>query len=231
MDGNGRWAQNRGRNRSYGHQCGEKPVREVVETACHLNIGTLTLFAFSSDNWMRPSDEVTSLMHLFKSFLKLERWKCRSHGVRINVIGRRDRLGPSLREAVEAAERFTSGCRRMHLRIAVDYSARDSILEAVSLGRLGASPTRREFSSLLNLAIHSDPPAPDVDLLIRTGDTQRLSDFMLWECAYAEMIFVHGMWPDFRGRDLTKALEEFNQRERRFGRISCPPHKITGHRA
>ncbi len=227
MDGNGRWAVERGRKRSYGHQRGQKAVHEVVETARRLGIGTLTLYAFSSDNWGRPAEEVSSLMSLFERYLRIESWKCRSHGVRVNVIGRRDRLNSALGQAVEAAESLTARCDRLHLRIAVDYSARASILETVSLR---SSTTGTEFAALLNRTIHSDPPSPDVDLLIRTGGTQRLSDFMLWECAYAEMIFTSRMWPDFRGEDLRRALGEFHTRERRFGRIPSLAKKITGQR-
>ena len=211
MDGNGRWAQARRQPRVAGHRAGAGTVRRIVEAAPDLNVQTLTLYAFSSDNWRRPSDEVNALMRLFGAYLRRERAKCVENGVRVSVIGRRDRLPALLLPEIDATEEATRGGRRLHLRIAVDYSSRDAILDAVS--RL-AAPTREALSAALG---------PDVDLLIRTGGEQRLSDFLLWECAYAEFHFAHRMWPDFQVADLKAALDDFRSRERRFGAVPERP--------
>jgi undecaprenyl diphosphate synthase len=175
-----------------------------------MGVKTLTLYAFSSDNWKRPSEEVNALMRLFGNYLRRERAKCVENGIRVSVIGRRDRLPLLLIPEIEATEEATLRGTNLHLRIAVDYSSRDAILAAARMG----SPTREGFSSLLG---------PDVDLLIRTGGEQRLSDFMLWECAYAEFHFTHRMWPDFQAGDLKAALDDFRMRQRRFGAVPERP--------
>ncbi len=198
MDGNGRWATARGLPRTAGHRAGADAVRRVVESAPSLGVETLTLFAFSSDNWKRPTREVTTLMRLFHRYLASEAAALQDNGVRLSVIGRRDRLAPSLVRQIVAAERLTADGRRLHLRLAVDYSARDAIKRSV-----------REASSL----------GPDVDLLIRTGGERRLSDFLLWECAYAELHFIDKRWPDFDATDLEQALADFHGRQRRFGAL------------
>jgi undecaprenyl diphosphate synthase len=228
MDGNGRWAVSRGRPRTAGHAAGVEAVRRVVEAAADLGVGTLTLFAFSSDNWRRPDVEVRALMRLFRSYLTAEAGKCAENGVRIAVIGRRDRLSPGLVRVIEEAEAATAHADRSLLRIAVDYSARDAILRAAA--RLRGEPASREgFARLLAEPPHDGRPVPDVDLLIRTGGEQRLSDFLLWECAYAELVFTDRMWPDFGGADLTEAVREFHRRERRFGTVPRPaPSEAVG---
>jgi undecaprenyl diphosphate synthase len=230
MDGNGRWAVSRGRPRTAGHVAGVEAVRRVVEAAADLGVGTLTLFAFSSDNWRRPDVEVRALMRLFRSYLTAEAGKCAENGIRISVIGRRDRLSPGLVRVVEAAEAATAQADRFRLRIAVDYSARDAILCAA--GRLhGQGEISREaFGRLLAESSHDGHdgrPAPDVDLLIRTGGEKRLSDFLLWECAYAELVFTERMWPDFGGTDLADALRDFYRRERRFGTVPCGDRDLS----
>ncbi|HTG35852.1 MAG TPA: di-trans,poly-cis-decaprenylcistransferase [Thermoanaerobaculia bacterium] len=217
MDGNGRWAVSRGRPRTAGHVAGVEAVRRTVEAARDLGVGTLTLFAFSSDNWKRPDMEVRALMRLFRSYLMAESAKCSENGVRISVIGRRDRLPSGLVRVIEDAERVTAGADRFLLRIAVDYSARDAILRAAARLR-GGEPSREAFARLLSDP-HEERPVPDVDLLVRTGGEQRLSDFLLWECAYAELVFTDRMWPDFSGADLAGAVREFQRRERRFGTV------------
>jgi undecaprenyl diphosphate synthase len=217
MDGNGRWAVSRGRPRTAGHVAGVEAVRRAVEAARELGIGTLTLFAFSSDNWKRPDMEVRALMRLFRNYLRAESAKCAENGVRISVIGRRDRLPSGLVRVIEDAERVTARADRFLLRIAVDYSARDAILRAAARLR-GGEPSREAFARLLSDP-HEEKPVPDVDLLIRTGGEQRLSDFLLWECAYAELVFTDRMWPDFSGADLAEAVREFQRRERRFGAV------------
>ena len=222
MDGNGRWALQRGRPRTAGHVAGVEAVRRTVEAARDLRVGTLTLFAFSSDNWKRPDVEVRALMRLFRSYLTAEAGKCAENGVRISVIGRRDRLSPGLVQVIEEAEARTAAADRFLLRIAVDYSARDAILRAAARLR-GSEPSRETFARLLADPPHDGLPVPDVDLLIRTGGEKRLSDFLLWECAYAELVFTERMWPDFSRVDLAEAVREFGRRERRFGTVPVSP--------
>lgn len=212
MDGNGRWATERGRPRTEGHRAGADAVRRVVEAAPELGIGTLTLYAFSSDNWKRPAAEVEALMSMFQLYLRRETRDCVRNGIRISVIGRRDRLGERLSRSIGAAESATAWGENLHLRIAIDYSSRDAILSAAV--RLSGPVTRQAFGALIS------NDAPDVDLLIRTGGEQRLSDFMLWECAYAELYFSERKWPDFGRTDLEVALDAFGGRERRFGAVA-----------
>ena len=218
MDGNGRWARARGLPRTAGHRAGGSAVRRTVEAAPDLGITTLTLYAFSADNWQRPAAEVRALMELFERHLRKETGRLRDNGGRLSVIGRRDRLPARLVTAIEAAERSTRGGRRLHLRIAVDYSAREAI--AATAARLSSRPASLAgFARQLNRTVHSVPAAPDVDLLIRTSGEQRLSDFLLWECAYAELYFTPRLWPEFDADDLAAAVAEFRRRERRYGRV------------
>jgi undecaprenyl diphosphate synthase len=214
MDGNGRWATARGLPRLAGHQAGAAAVRRTVETAVELGVATLTLYAFSSDNWKRPAAEVAGLMRLFRAYLIGERANCIENGIRLEVIGRRDRVNPALCSTIKEIELETSRGRKLHLRIAVDYSGRGAILQAASQLQARSSGGRalshEHFSGLLG-------GVPDVDLLIRTGGEQRLSDFLLWESAYAELVFTHCMWPDFTREEFESALQEFARRERRFG--------------
>ena len=227
MDGNGRWAEARGRPRVAGHREGARAVRRVVEAAPDLDIDTLTLYAFSSDNWRRPPSEVTALMSLFRRHLRTEIRELTERGVRLTVIGRRDRLSPALVTAIEGAERATGGGRVLRLRLAVDYSARETIVAAAR--RAAARPTiwqgesridQDVFAGLLGDVVHESEPVRDLDLLIRTGSEQRLSDFLLWEAAYAELLFSDCMWPDFGQQELADAVDEFRGRNRRFGRVA-----------
>lgn len=219
MDGNGRWAAARGWPRLAGHRAGGEAVRRAVEAAGSLGVGALTLYAFSSDNWRRPAAETSGLMRLFGEHLESEAGKCLEQGVRINVIGRRDRLNAPLLSVIESAERITAPARGLWLRVAVDYSSRDSILRAAERVRGTAPVTRERFGALLAQANHSQDAAPEVDVLIRTGGEQRLSDFLLWECAYAELFFLPKMWPDFEAADLEGCVREFHSRNRRFGAL------------
>ena len=209
MDGNGRWALARGLPRVAGHRAGVEAVSRVVEAAPAAGVGILTLFAFSSDNWRRPREEVEALMRLLADYLQKETARSIDNGVKIEMIGRRDRLDGDLRAAIERAEAATAGGTRLRLRIAVDYSGRDAILAAA---RHVANLSRESLEGALG---------PPVDLLIRTGGERRLSDFLLWECAYAELIFSRRMWPDFAAADLLGAVREFRGRDRRFGAV--PP--------
>ena len=215
MDGNGRWAAARGLPRVEGHRRGVAAVRRVVEAAPGLGIGTLTLYAFSADNWKRPTPEVGRLMGLFLAYLRREASRLREEGVRLSVIGRRDRLPGALPSAIRAAEALTARGDRLELRIAIDYSARGAILLAAA----GAAE-KTEFER--RLAEAGGGP-PDVDLLVRTGGEQRLSDFLLWESAYAELYFTPRMWPDFGPAELSEAVRAFRARERRFGGLLAPP--------
>ena len=219
LDGNGRWAASRGLARSEGHRAGVEAVRRIVHAAPALGIGTLTLYAFSSDNWGRPNNEVTSLLALLEAYFRNDASKCAADGIRLRVIGRRDRIPPSLFQAIEVAERLTTSGRALELRIAIDYSARDSILRASCWMLSSLEISQREFAKKLGEVMHTTGPALDVDLLIRTGGDRRLSDFMLWECAYAELLFTPRMWPEFEAADLAQAVEDFLNRERRFGKL------------
>jgi undecaprenyl diphosphate synthase len=219
MDGNGRWAEQRGLPRTEGHRAGARAVRRVVEAAARSSIERLTLYAFSCDNWERPADEVDNLMLLLRRHLIGQVARCVNNGVRVVFIGRRDRLSPDLVRAIEHAERLTAAGTRMTLQVAVDYSARAAIIGAAQAAPADAS--RAEFSRLVGEACHAAPG--DVDLLIRTGGERRLSDFLLWESAYAELVFVDTYWPDFDEHGLAAALAEFRARERRFGGLPAEP--------
>jgi len=209
MDGNGRWANARGLPRIAGHRTGADAVRRTVEAAPGLGVSVLTLYAFSADNWRRPAREVSALMKLLGHYLVRETDRCVENGVRLQAIGRRDRLPAALVSLLEDAERRTAHGSKLQLRLAIDYSSRQAILDAVRRER---AHTEESFSKALG---------PDVDLLIRTSGEQRLSDFLLWECAYAEMIFTRRMWPDFSKEDLSAAIDEYHCRDRRFGAVAA----------
>jgi undecaprenyl diphosphate synthase len=226
MDGNGRWAIRRGLPRSAGHRAGLQAVRLVVEAAPDFGITMLTLFAFSSDNWMRPRDEVKSLMWMLRGYLRSETRRFIDSRARLIVIGRRDRLAAQLRGEIHRVERATALGRRLTVRVAIDYSSRDSILRAAARLPAGRLWSRDDFARVLTrptaVADSASPPDSEVDLLIRTGGEHRLSDFMLWESAYAEMLFSDLMWPEFGANELRAAVEEFHRRERRFGTLGIP---------
>jgi undecaprenyl diphosphate synthase len=209
MDGNGRWAAARGLPRVAGHRAGARTVRRMVEAAPGLGITTLTLYAFSEDNWSRPEREVSALMKLLGRYLMSETDRCLANGVRLVAIGRRDRIPAPLIAMLEEAERKTAKGRRLNLRLAIDYSSRSAILDACR--RAGNDLTEASISRHLG---------PDVDLLLRTSGEQRLSDFLLWECAYAEMVFTERKWPELSVEDLASAVAEFRRRERRFGAVT-----------
>ncbi len=209
MDGNGRWANARGLPRVAGHRTGAEAVRRTIEAAPSLGISVLTLYAFSADNWRRPPREVSALMRLLGHYLDQEAGRCIANGVRLQAIGRRDRLPAALVALLEKTERRTAAGGKLHLRLAIDYSARQSILDAA---RALDVVSEEGLSTRLG---------PDVDLLIRTSGEQRLSDFLLWECAYAEMVFTRRMWPEFTSEDLAAAIEEVHGRQRRFGAVTA----------
>jgi undecaprenyl diphosphate synthase len=219
MDGNGRWATRRGLSRLRGHEAGVEAIRRIVEAAPDQGIGTLTLYAFSTDNWRRPKAEVAALMTLLRFYLANEVESLVRNGVRLTVIGRRDRLPQGIAGAIARAEQATAGGDVLHLRIAVDYSARDAILNAAAKLAGITEPTRELFSQLVT----GEADLRDVDLIIRTSGEQRLSDFLLWEGAYAELHFTNRMWPEFDADDLATALASFHRRERRFGGLQPLP--------
>jgi undecaprenyl diphosphate synthase len=223
MDGNGRWAEARGRPRAQGHVAGAEAARRVVEAAPACGIGVLTLFAFSSDNWQRPAAEVRGLMALAAKWLLSESERAREHGVRVEVIGRRDRLPVGVRHAVLAAERRTRGAGGLRLRVALDYSARHAIVRAAAAGPPPEFQALEAFGARL-AAVDHGAPVPPVDLLVRTGGEHRLSDFLLWESAYAELRFVETPWPEFGPVDLADAVTWFRARNRRFGTIPAARH-------
>jgi undecaprenyl diphosphate synthase len=219
MDGNGRWAARRGLPRVAGHRAGVAAVRRVVERAPELGIGTLTVYAFSSDNWRRPAFEVRSILSLIAGYLRLERSTLRGAGVRVEAIGRRDRLPRILLREIAQCEAATAQGRDLHLRVAVDYSSRDAMARAAALAAhgLNGSGTVELVARAMTETLRDG--SGDVDLLIRTGGEKRLSDFLLWESAYAELVFTDVMWPDFGAADLDAAVAEFRGRERRFGGV------------
>jgi len=218
MDGNGRWATRRGLSRLRGHEAGVEAIRRVVEAAPDQGVGTLTLYAFSTDNWRRPKAEVAGLMTLLRYYLANEVEALFKNGVRLTVIGRRDRLPEGIATAIADAEAATLPCEALHLRIAIDYSARDAILNAAAKLAGQPVPSREKFSELVT----GDANLRDVDLIIRTSGEKRLSDFLLWEAAYAELHFTERMWPEFDADDLAEALACFHRRERRFGGLKSP---------
>lgn len=224
MDGNGRWATQRGLPRTAGHIEGAKAVRSVVETAARAGIDTLTLYAFSAANWNRPPGEITALMKLFGQYLFSETRRCVDEAIRVNIIGRRDRLSDNLLRSIEQSERLSASCTGMHLRVAVDYSSQFSLVKAAETAarHLGADEelTAHEFERVLHEVDHSARAAGAVDLLIRTGNERRLSDFLLWECAYAELHFSDCLWPEFDEQRFRGALDDYAGRQRRFGGLA-----------
>ena len=219
MDGNGRWALLRGLPREAGHVAGSTAVRRTVESAPTFGITTLTLYAFSSDNWRRPRAEVDNLMRLFQRHLDSECAHLTDRGVRFSAIGRRDRIPGSLGRSIAHVEERTSQGTSLHLRVAMDYSARDALLAAAGRVATGIPPTPEDFERAMYESIHAPSGTRDVDLLIRTGGEQRLSDFLLWESAYAELLFTDVLWPDFTEADLASAVEAFTARDRRYGGV------------
>ncbi|MGO9936242.1 MAG: di-trans,poly-cis-decaprenylcistransferase [Terracidiphilus sp.] len=226
MDGNGRWATRRSLPRVAGHRAGLAAARRIVEHAPGIGIRRLTLYAFSADNWRRPAAEVQSIFWLLRAFLRLETDRLREQGARLEMIGRRDRLPAPVLQAIEKTECATASGRRLHLCVAIDYSSRDAITRAASIAasQLKAADPRSPESFAPHLAQALTAYNAEVDLLIRTGGEKRLSDFLLWECAYAELFFTDCMWPDFTKADLDAALADFHRRHRRFGTLpSVPP--------
>jgi undecaprenyl diphosphate synthase len=214
-DGNGRWATSRGLPRSAGHRAGAEAARSIIRCAPHLGIHTLTLFALSSANWKRPPVEVTAILQVLDEYLRAETNHCLEEGIRLSIIGRRDRLPAALREGIAQAEALTAKGKSLHLRLAVDYSARHTLFQAASKFYKATDLSTEAFGNILAEVLRGG--STDVDLLIRTGGEQCLSDFLLWECAFAEFLFLDRRWPDFTPADLRNAIVEFKKRERTRG--------------
>jgi undecaprenyl diphosphate synthase len=216
-DGNGRWATSRGLPRSAGHRAGAEAARRIIAASPRLGIHTLTLFALSSANWKRPSAEVNAILRLLHEYLLTETSHCIEEGVRLSVIGRRDRIPATLRQIIADSEAATARGTNLQLRLAIDYSAREAIFHAACKFYKVTQLSPESFSDVLS-EVHRGG-STEVDLLIRTGGEQRLSDFLLWECAFAEFVFIEKRWPDFSVADLENALREFVRRERTRGAL------------
>jgi undecaprenyl diphosphate synthase len=214
-DGNGRWATSRALPRSAGHRAGAEAARRVIRSAPHLGVRTLTLFALSSANWKRPAAEVAAILQILQEYLHAETSRCLDEGIRLNIIGRRDRLPAPLRETIADSEALTANGKKLHLRLAIDYSARHTIFQAACKFYKATDLSSESFSNIL--AEVQRGGSTNVDLLIRTGGEQRLSDFLLWECAFAEFCFLPKRWPDFTPKDLRDMIVEFEKRERTQG--------------
>ncbi len=202
------------------HRAGLAAARRIVEHAPDIGIACLTLYAFSADNWRRPATEVESIFWLLRAFLRLETNRLRQRGARLQVIGRLDRLPQKVLDVIEHSEAATASGRRLHLRVAIDYSSRESIARAACASGQAQPLSPDSLRPFLMEALTAE--SGEVDLLIRTGGEKRLSDFLLWESAYAELLFTDRMWPDFDEADLDAAIEEFRHRERRFGGVPAP---------
>jgi undecaprenyl diphosphate synthase len=219
MDGSGRWAAERGLPRIEGYRAGRATVRRTVVAGIERGVSVLTLFAFSTENWGRPQKEVAELMNTFEAFFCVDAPALAARGVRLTVVGRRDRLPLSLRGAIEEAEATSAARDRMHVRLAIDYSGRDAILHAARQFRPTNEGSIEEFARLLAEPAPAGESIADIDLLIRTGGELRLSNCPLWEIAYAELYFTPCLWPDFGAAELDAAMRDFETRHRRFGRI------------
>jgi undecaprenyl diphosphate synthase len=220
MDGNGRWAERRGRPRLVGHRVGAAAVRRVTEAALRLGLEQVTLFAFSSENWQRPAEEVAFLMRLFRRFLRAEAPRLLSNGIRLLAIGRLHELPPDVREELARAVELTSSCRKLTLCLAVNYGARGELVDACRALARQVSEQEAVPEGMDEEAINAclyQPDMPPLDLIIRTGGEMRLSNFLLWQAAYAELWFTPVCWPDFREEHLREAVAAFRRRDRRFG--------------
>jgi undecaprenyl diphosphate synthase len=216
MDGNGRWARRRGLPIAAGHRAGTKALRRTVEAAIDVGVHDLTVYAFSTENWSRPQDEVDALMEIFGETIERELPDLAEQGVRVRFIGRRDRAPDALRRRMEAMEDRTELNARLNLWIAFDYGGRAELVEATRRLVESGVDSREIDENLIAANLHA-PDLPDPDLLVRTSGELRISNFLLWQLAYAELVFVDKLWPDFDARDLRAALSEYAQRRRRFG--------------
>jgi undecaprenyl diphosphate synthase len=220
MDGNGRWARRRFMPRVAGHRKGVEAVRAVVSRCAERGVAYLTLFAFSSENWRRPPEEVSFLMQLFMRALEEEVARLHENSIRLRIVGDLSRFEPTLVDMIRNAEQLTAGNTGLNLTIAANYGGRWDILQAVER-MLKADPARRDGFAENDLDVHlAMAYAPEPDLFIRTGGEQRISNFLLWQLAYTELYFTDSLWPEFNGAAVDAAIASFQQRERRFGRTS-----------
>jgi len=220
MDGNGRWARQRGLSRSQGHRHGVEAVRRIVREAGALGIEYLSLYAFSSENWSRPATEIRELLGLVKRFIRQNLAELHDAGVRVRVIGERDDLSRDLRQLIEESEALTRDNSGMTLIVAFNYGSKNEIARAARLiaEQVRRGTVRPDEITPDFIGAHLDTAGiPEPDLLVRTSGEQRLSNFMLWQCAYTELVFVEALWPDFSGETLRQAIAEYHRRERRFG--------------
>ena len=239
MDGNGRWARGRGHARFFGHVRGAERVRDVVEEACRLELGALTLYAFSTENWKRPEQERSVLWKLLRRYLGTEVPELRKKNIRLRVIGDRSHLSPDLRAAIESAECELASCTGLQLNLAISYGARDELVRAARKFAADCaggtctpdSLTEARFSAYLDTSALGS--LADVDLVLRTSGEQRISNFLLWQLAYAELVFLEKSWPEFDGSDLRRAVHQLSGRQRRFGDVAAasatahPPVEVT----
>lgn len=224
MDGNGRWARSRFLPRTMGHQKGMKSVREVVEGAIEAGVEMLTLFAFSRENWSRPSSEVAALMDLLADYVAKETSSLRKNGVRTRVLGDRSSLSGAALEAVETVEQATKDESRLQLGLCISYSGREELTRAARMIAADVEAGRLDIENIDEQAVSSrlyTAALPDPDLLIRTSGEQRISNFLLWQIAYTELYVTSVLWPDFTREDLFEAILDYQRRERRFGRVSA----------
>jgi undecaprenyl diphosphate synthase len=231
MDGNGRWAKRRGMPRALGHRAGVTALKRTVEAAPKLGVGVLTVFGFSTENWRRPAHEVSELMGLLKAYVESDLERLAREGVRVRIIGRRTGLAPDIQEIIERAERRTAQNSKFTLQVAFNYGGRADIADAarafaekVERGEAKASDLdETAFEGLLST---SDAPAPD--LIVRTSGEQRISNFLLWECAYAELVFQDVLWPDYGPEALSAAIADYRGRDRRYGGIAADDVAVAG---
>lgn len=227
MDGNGRWANERGLRRTAGHRKGADSVKECIKTTAEIGVEYLTLFGFSSENWNRPEEEVTELMGLMKIYLKSEIETLKKNNIRLKIIGEKEGLSDEIVSLMNKAEDYTKDNNGLKLQVAINYGSKNEIMQAVYdfalsiVKNQSKMPERKEFlSDEYNFSRYlMTKDIPDPDLLIRTSGEKRISNFLLWQCAYAEFVFIDTLWPDFSKKDLEFAITEFAQRKRRFGRV------------
>ena len=220
MDGNGRWAKKRGLPRTAGHAQGARVVEQILEDADHMGIRYLTVYAFSTENWSRPDSEVKALMNLLRTYMKTSLAKCARNNVRIRVIGDKSRLDKDLQDSIANLEKETASNTGIGFQIAINYGSRDEIVRAVQAAAQKVSSGELRPEDITEAAISDSLDTagiPDPDLLIRTGGEQRISNFLLWQTAYSELYFCDAAWPDFNKNELEKAVDAYNNRERRYG--------------
>lgn len=227
MDGNGRWAQKRNLPRIEGHREGAKSVDDVVETARKIGVKFLTLYAFSKDNWKRPKEEVHALINLLRDYLKKEKEKMKKNGIRFNVVGDIKDFPKDVQKQIKEVMDYTKDCDKMTLTLALSYSGRNEILKVIKKIAQLVKKNKISQKDINYQLLQKLMGLPDVELLIRTSGEMRISDFLLWQISYAELYFTKKLWPDFRGKDLIKAIRWFSKRERRFGMTSEQIKKLT----